>query len=186
MSVYEVKLTSAEYEQMRLRLANLERDNTQLREESASHTESSGMQAAEIRSLTAKISDITLSRTQERSRVPGETVYTLSIRREGGDCYASIAELPGLLADGPTPAKAIADLAHAFDAWMTAAAATSRPAFPERQRTVDEYQDEIDDLKGEREQLVALLRRYRNETPAGHQPHMIALEVDALIGKGPK
>ena len=27
----------------------------------------------------------------------------------------------------------------------------------------------------------ALLRRYRNETPLGHQPHMIAQEVDAAL-----
>ena len=29
--------------------------------------------------------------------------------------------------------------------------------------------------------LVALLTRYRNETPLGHQPHMIAHEVDAAL-----
>ena len=28
---------------------------------------------------------------------------------------------------------------------------------------------------------VALLRRYRNETPLGHQPHMIAHEADATL-----
>ena len=33
----------------------------------------------------------------------------------------------------------------------------------------------------ERDAAVALLRRYRNETPLGHQPHMIAHEVDALL-----
>ena len=29
--------------------------------------------------------------------------------------------------------------------------------------------------------LRELLRRYRNETPLGHQPHMIAHEVDAAL-----
>ena len=29
--------------------------------------------------------------------------------------------------------------------------------------------------------LKELLLRYRNETPLGHQPHMIAHEVDALL-----
>lgn len=29
--------------------------------------------------------------------------------------------------------------------------------------------------------VLALLARYRNETPLGHQPHMIAHEVDALL-----
>ena len=37
------------------------------------------------------------------------------------------------------------------------------------------------------EVLVALLARYRNETPLGHQPHMIAHEVDAaLLAAGEK
>lgn len=31
--------------------------------------------------------------------------------------------------------------------------------------------------------LLALLIRYRNETPLGHQPHMIAHEADAAIAK---
>jgi hypothetical protein len=31
------------------------------------------------------------------------------------------------------------------------------------------------------EKLEAALRRYRNETPLGHQPHMIAHEVDMLL-----
>lgn len=31
--------------------------------------------------------------------------------------------------------------------------------------------------------LVALLTRYRNETPLGHQPHMIAHEVDEALAK---
>lgn len=30
--------------------------------------------------------------------------------------------------------------------------------------------------------LEALLRRYRTETPLGHQPHMIAHEVDEALG----
>lgn len=30
-------------------------------------------------------------------------------------------------------------------------------------------------------ELVRLLKRYREETPLGHQPHMIAGEVDAAI-----
>lgn len=31
--------------------------------------------------------------------------------------------------------------------------------------------------------LLALLVRYRNEVPLGHQPHMAASEADALIAK---
>ena len=30
-------------------------------------------------------------------------------------------------------------------------------------------------------EALRLLRRYRNETPLGHQPHMIAHEADALL-----
>lgn len=32
-------------------------------------------------------------------------------------------------------------------------------------------------------ELLALLKRYRAETPLGHQPHMIAHEADAVIAK---
>lgn len=31
------------------------------------------------------------------------------------------------------------------------------------------------------ERLAEALRRYRNEVPLGHQPHMLAHEVDALL-----
>jgi len=31
------------------------------------------------------------------------------------------------------------------------------------------------------DQMLPLLVRYRNETPLGHQPHMIAHEADAAI-----
>lgn len=33
------------------------------------------------------------------------------------------------------------------------------------------------------EQALALLKRYRDETPLGHQPHMIAHEVDEVLGR---
>lgn len=35
-------------------------------------------------------------------------------------------------------------------------------------------------------ELEKLLRRYRNETPLGNQPHMIAHKVDALLTSAPK
>lgn len=45
--------------------------------------------------------------------------------------------------------------------------------------------DEIDRLRAELAECQRLLHRYRNETPLGHQPHMIAHEVDAaLAAKG--
>jgi hypothetical protein len=32
-------------------------------------------------------------------------------------------------------------------------------------------------------EVVALLKRYRNETPAGHSPHMVCQEVDLVLAK---
>lgn len=45
-------------------------------------------------------------------------------------------------------------------------------------------QTRIAELEAERDKLRALLARYRNETPLGHQPHMIAHEVDAALQEG--
>lgn len=41
---------------------------------------------------------------------------------------------------------------------------------------------EIDRLWAVNETLRKLVRRYRDETPLGHQPHMIAHQVDATLG----
>lgn len=42
----------------------------------------------------------------------------------------------------------------------------------------------LDRLRTENAELRRLLARYRDETPLGHQPHMIAHQVDeALRGK---
>lgn len=40
-------------------------------------------------------------------------------------------------------------------------------------------------LRAEITRLRALIARYRDETPLGHQPHMIAHEVDELLGRTP-
>jgi cell division protein FtsB len=42
---------------------------------------------------------------------------------------------------------------------------------------------ELDRLRAENSELRRLIERYRNETPLGHQPHMIAHEADAALGK---
>lgn len=39
------------------------------------------------------------------------------------------------------------------------------------------------DAAAEIERLRALLARYRDETPPGHQPHMIAAEADRALGR---
>ena len=39
------------------------------------------------------------------------------------------------------------------------------------------------DAKVEIERLRGLLTRYRDETPLGHQPHMIAHLVDEVLGR---
>jgi hypothetical protein len=39
-------------------------------------------------------------------------------------------------------------------------------------------------LRGDdQERALALLARYRDETPLEHQPHMIALEADHVLGR---
>lgn len=43
---------------------------------------------------------------------------------------------------------------------------------------------EIERLRSRITALEAMLRRYRNEVPLGHQPHMCAAVVDALLGGG--
>ncbi len=46
---------------------------------------------------------------------------------------------------------------------------------------VDSLKHHLRALQAEADRLRALLTRYRNETPLGHQPHMIAAEVDATL-----
>jgi hypothetical protein len=43
--------------------------------------------------------------------------------------------------------------------------------------------DRCSELSKENVALRKLLKRYRTETPVGHQPHMIAHEVDRLLGQ---
>lgn len=43
--------------------------------------------------------------------------------------------------------------------------------------------DQWEHDRAEIERLRALLARYREETPLGHQPHMIAHEVDKALGR---
>ena len=42
----------------------------------------------------------------------------------------------------------------------------------------------LDRLRTENAELRRLLARYRDETPLGHQPHMIAHQVDEALGRG--
>jgi hypothetical protein len=42
---------------------------------------------------------------------------------------------------------------------------------------------ELDERREQCEELAALLRRYRKETPLGHQPHMIAHQADEALAK---
>lgn len=44
----------------------------------------------------------------------------------------------------------------------------------------------IRDLHTQRNNMLFLLKRYREETPLGHQPHMIAHLVDEAIEKATK
>lgn len=38
-------------------------------------------------------------------------------------------------------------------------------------------------MRQDTSELRRLLARYRDETPLGHQPHMIAHEADAVLGR---
>lgn len=42
---------------------------------------------------------------------------------------------------------------------------------------------EVERLRAENVELRRLLARYRDETPLGHQPHMIAGEVDSALAR---
>ncbi len=48
---------------------------------------------------------------------------------------------------------------------------------------LEEAADKIDELEVQRDELLTLLERYRNETPVGHQPHMICHVVDDAIAR---
>jgi alkylation response protein AidB-like acyl-CoA dehydrogenase len=70
------------------------------------------------------------------------------------------------------------------DAILTdiAARATGRTRYEGQPPREDEaLAEEIATLRAENARLRALLLRYRAETPLGHQPHMIAHEVDAAL-----
>ena len=45
--------------------------------------------------------------------------------------------------------------------------------------------EELARLRTENGELRRLLARYRDETPLGHQPHMIAHQADGALGRGP-
>ena len=40
---------------------------------------------------------------------------------------------------------------------------------------------ELAEAQAQRDKALAFLHRYRNETPLGNQPHMIAHDVDLLL-----
>ena len=43
----------------------------------------------------------------------------------------------------------------------------------------------VEQMRTENGELRRLLARYRDETPLGHQPHMIAHQADEALGRGP-
>ena len=58
----------------------------------------------------------------------------------------------------------------------------------EAERVLDEQRvadlmAQVADIAAERDELLALVIRYRKETPLGHQPHMIAHLADEAIAK---
>ena len=57
------------------------------------------------------------------------------------------------------------------------------PSKGDTQRAWDAWQAATAEAEADRAALLALLKRYRNETPLGHQPHMIAHVVDEAIAR---
>ena len=72
----------------------------------------------------------------------------------------------------PVLAEAVA---RRIAAWMDTGAFHARNEAYWRERT--------EKAEADRAALLALLKRYRNETPLGHQPHMIAHVVDEAIAR---
>lgn len=58
---------------------------------------------------------------------------------------------------------------------------SERATHPESHGHWDCWQ--ISNLLYQRDALAEALRRYRKEVPLGHQPHMLAHEVDALLAE---
>lgn len=54
-----------------------------------------------------------------------------------------------------------------------------------RTRAIADAAEELARLRAENGELRRLLTRYRDETPLGHQPHMIAHQADEALGRGP-
>lgn len=57
---------------------------------------------------------------------------------------------------------------------------TYKMPWPENEEA-ERLKQRISQLEAQNTQLRRLLARYRNETPLGHQPHMIAHEVDKAL-----
>ena len=50
----------------------------------------------------------------------------------------------------------------------------------------DALRAHAESLQAQRDKAIAFLHVYRNDTPLGHQPHMLAHEVDQFLKEGGK
>lgn len=84
----------------------------------------------------------------------------------------------------------VAELEHerdqykgAFDTWHTKTEWVQQTAKPRElgMHRADVIRNRIAHLEGLCGQAATVIERYRNETPLGHQPHMIAHEADAAL-----
>lgn len=112
---------------------------------------------------------------------PGEWVNVdqspeSGIKLRGGSHHYAIAQLASYW-QGPGPRS---DEALANAALIVAL----RNAVPQIVAALNAA-DEADALRARVAELRELLRRYRTETPLGHQPHMIAHLVDELLEAKP-
>lgn len=86
-----------------------------------------------------------------------------------------------LSADAPALLAEVVRLKNEFSSAMSLLQAERRYTESLHERLTKSDLAEIQRLRVERDALLALLRRYRSETPLGHQPHMIAELVDAVL-----
>ena len=53
-------------------------------------------------------------------------------------------------------------------------------------KQVSQLERELAEARAQRDKAIAFLHVYRNDTPLGNQPHMIAHDVDQFLKEGGK
>ena len=74
-----------------------------------------------------------------------------------------------------------ADVAGRDVGHLTAEIASAQAQRDEKDKQLASCYGRMDKAEAQRDKALAFLQVYRHETPLGHQPHMIAHEVDLLF-----